>query len=505
MQINVVGNAKRNLIAGIVGKVIVMFCPFVERFAVQRILGVEYLGLGSLYSSVLSVLCLSELGFSTAMVYNMYKPAAEGDVEKMDALLNFYRKVYRVIGVAIILLGLAFIPFLPGLIKDSYPADINLISLYLIYLANTSLSYFLYAYLSSLIVVHQREDINSVITAVVKIGLTASQIAALLVTRNYYWLALMMPVFTILNNLLIAWRVRSIFPQYKAKGKLDAGDVRGIKKLVAGTFIQSACAVTRNSLDSICISAFLGLVLTGVYNNYFLVMSGVNAFVGLITMSFMGGVGNHVATRDVEANYQEMKRLDFIYLWIGGWCMICLLCLYQPFMKLWMGEDMLLPMSAVGLICLYFYLLKLGDVRSMYHAANGLWWEHRYRAVCETVLNLVLNISLGKLFGVHGIILATIISLFFCNYIWGCAITFRLYFKKEHRRDYHLYQGTQSFLVMLVAAMTYGVCVAIPVEGALMQLLVRAVICVLLPNVIFFLAYRKTDSFQYLKGIVWGK
>ena len=141
----------------------------------------------------------------------------------------------------------------------------------------------------------------------------------------------------------------------------------------------------------------------------------------------------------------------------------------------------------------------------MYHAANGLWWEHRYRAVCETVLNLVLNISLGKLFGVHGIILATIISLFFCNYIWGCAITFRLYFKKEHRRDYHLYQGTQSFLVMLVAALTYGVCVAIPVEGALMQLLVRAVICVLLPNVIFILAYRKTDSFQYLKGIVWGK
>uniref|UniRef100_I5AQA6 Membrane protein involved in the export of O-antigen and teichoic acid n=1 Tax=Eubacterium cellulosolvens (strain ATCC 43171 / JCM 9499 / 6) TaxID=633697 RepID=I5AQA6_EUBC6 len=172
---------------------------------VKRILGVEYLGLGSLYSSVLSVLCLSELGFSTAMVYNMYKPAAEGDVEKMDALRNFYRKVYRVIGVAIILLGLAFIPFLPGLIKDSYPADINLISLYLIYLANTSLSYFFYAYLSSLIVVHQREDINSVITAVVKIGLTASQIAALLVTRNYYWLALMMPVFTILNNLLIAW------------------------------------------------------------------------------------------------------------------------------------------------------------------------------------------------------------------------------------------------------------------------------------------------------------
>jgi O-antigen/teichoic acid export membrane protein len=171
----------------------------------------------------------------------------------------------------------------------------------------------------------------------------------------------MMPVFAILNNLLIAWRVRSIFPQYKAKGKLDAGDVRGIRKLVAGTFIQSACAVTRNSLDSICISAFLGLVLTGVYNNYFLVMSGVNAFVGLITVSFMGGVGNHVATRDVEENYQEMKRLDFIYLWIGGWCMICLLCLYQPFMKLWMGEDMLLPMSAVGLICLYFYLLKLGE------------------------------------------------------------------------------------------------------------------------------------------------
>jgi len=487
---------------GTINRIVVLLIPFIRRSIMLNVLGSQYLGLGSLFQSILSVLSLSELGFSSAMVYNMYKPASEADVAKMNVLLNFYRRVYRIIGCVIFGVGICLIPFLPHLIKGTYPEDVNLAILYLIYLVNTAISYFLFAYKNSLLAVYQRDDVNSTVNTVLSLGLTVSQIAVLLATKNYYIFSLLMPLFTIINNLLIAWRTRKLFPQYKAEGELEAEDKAGIKKLVAGTFIQHACYVTRNSLDSICISAFLGLTLTAIYNNYYTILTGVTGLIGIITISFTGGVGNHVATRSVEENFQEMKKLDFIYLWISGWCTICLLCLYQPFMEIWMGKEMMLPMSAVLLLCMYFYLLKLGDVRSLYTSANGLWWESRYRALGETILNIVLNIVLGRRYGVHGIILATMISLFLCNYLWSVNITFRLYFSLSRIRKFYQYQGKETLVMIAATAVTYGICSALPINNVFHQLVVRAVLCLIIPNIFYFVVFRNTEEFKYLKRLV---
>ena len=502
MQINVVKNAKRNMLFGTVNRSIILVIPFIERTAIQMILGSQYLGLGSLFDSLIKMLSLTELGFSSAMVYNMYKPAAEGNIQRMNALLNYYKKVYRVIGTVILAIGLSLIPFLPRLIKGSHPANITLSKLYIIYLLNTSISYFLYGYLTCLLVVHQREDVRSTVDSCVRVGLAVTQICLLWSTKNYYYFAVMLPTFTIINNLWTTERVKRLFPQYKAEGMISADDRKRIKKLVAGTFIQQACKVTRNSLDSICVSAFLGLTLTAIYNNYYLILHGVTTFVGIFTASIVGGVGNHVAIRSVKENFEEMEKLDFVYLWIAGWCTICLLCLYQPFMKLWMGKDMMLPMSAVFFFCSYFYLLKLGDVRTMYSSANGLWWEHRYRALGETILNLILNIYLGKRYGIHGIILATMISLFLCNYMWSVSIIFKLYFARTRQRRYYIYQGKMTAVMVFAGIITYLFCCTVPLNNALQQFVARAGLCIVIPNVFYYVAFKNSEQFQYAKKLL---
>ena len=499
MEINVVKNATRNVAFGFLNKIILLVCPFIERMVLLRILGDRYLGLGSLFSSIISVLNLTELGFGTAVFYIMCEPAARGDIGKANAILSFYRKAYRIIGCVILAVGLLVIPVLPGLIHGTYPSDINIVKLYLIYLGNTALSFFLFAYMQPILVVYQRNDIKSSITSALKISLTALQIMVLFITENYYLVCLLMPVFTILDNLLTWRRIHRYFPQYKAEGSLDRRTKAELMKLVSGTFIMRACVKTRNSLDSICISAFSGLALTAVYGNYMAVLTGVNAIGSLITTSFAGGIGNHVAVHSVEQNYNEMKKLDFLYLWIGGWCMICMLCMCQPFMKLWMGKDMLLPFPAAVLFCIYFYLLKLGDVRTMYTTANGLWWEQRNSLLIETILNVTLNILLGKFFGIYGIILATMISLFLCNYIWSSIITFRLYFSLKRLKDYYLYQGKQSLLSFAAAVITYGICISIPVNDPFLQILINMMICLVVPNTLFCFIYRNTDQFKYAR------
>lgn len=491
MQLDVKKNTKRNLVFGIINKIILIILPFIVKSAIRNTLGVEYLGLNSLFSSILQVLSVTEMGFSTAVIYNMYKPISEGDDVTINALLNFYRKVYRGIGLCILVIGLCLIPFLPHLISESYPEGANLTHLYLIYLSNSVISYFLFSYLTSLLVAYQREDINSIINLAVQTALQVCQIAILYFTKNYYLFIILLPIFTIINNLWIAFIVKKMYPQYKCEGILPWGQINAIKKLVSGTFIQKACSVTRNSLDSICISTFLGLILTGIYNNYYSIFNGVTSFLAIVGTSLMGGIGNHVVTKTVKENYGELETVDFLYMTLSGWCTVFLLCLTQPFMTMWMGGDMLLPFTVVIEMCLYFYVSHLGDMKLLYTSVNGLWWNHRWRSIVETIMNIGLNIGLGKFFGVYGIVAATIISLLTCNFIWGTIITFKLYFKDIKISNYFKYQGLYFTVNAITCALTYFAVSKLNFSKTITTLIVRFPLCVIIPGFIYFIVYRK--------------
>ena len=179
---------------------------------------------------------------------------------------------------------------------------------------------------------YQREDVNSIVNLAVHVGLQVCQIVVLNLTHNYYLFIFLMPLFTVVNNLWIAFIVKRMYPQYNCEGKLPGEKIGEIRRLVGGTFIQKACSVTRNSLDSICISAFLGLTLTGIYNNYFSIFQNVTSFIAIVGTSLMGGIGNHVVTKSASKNFEELEIVDFLYMTLSGWCCVFLLCLSQPFM-----------------------------------------------------------------------------------------------------------------------------------------------------------------------------
>lgn len=496
MRINVKKNARRNITIGIANRFLLMILPFFTKSIINVYLGAEYLGLNSLFGSVITVLSLTELGISSAMVYHMYKPIAEDDTEKICALLNFYKKAYFIIGVVTTAIGLSLLPFLPYLIKGNSPSSINIYVLYLIQLSNNCISYFLFGYKQVLLVAYQREDIYSIINLLTQGGRQIAQLVLISLTRNYYYYALCSLIFTVINNLWIGWFTGRLFPHIVCKGKLDQEVLDNMKKLVAGSFIQKACSVTRNSLDSVCISAFVGLVVTGMYNNYYTIFNAIRTVLAVCVTSLTGGVGNHIAIKSKEENFQEMQRLDFLYLLISGWCVCCLLCLAQPFMKLWMGEKMLLSDGFVVCLCVYLYVLKVGDVRGLYYSTTGMWWEMRYRSIFETIGNLVLNVALGYFFGVIGIVLATVISLLAFNFFWGATIVFKNYFGIEKLKAYFKYQLTYFLVTVFVCVVTWTVTSKVSSQSDFMTLVLRAGICMVLPTAIYFLIYFRTRIFK---------
>ena len=496
MKLDVKKNAKRNIIVGILNKTILLIFPFLTKMIINNTLGSEYLGLNSLFSSIISVLSLTDLGLSSAMVYHMYKPIAQGDKKTINALLNLYKRAYLYIGLAIIALGVLFLPFLPKVISGGYPEGINIYILYLIQLSNTAISYFLFAYKQSLLVAHQREDINSIINLITQVGMQILQIVLLLKTNNYYVYVLCMPLFTVANNLWIAYFTKKMYPEAKCEGELDGSILRSIKKLVAGSFLQKACGTTRNSLDSICISAFVGLTLTGIYDNYYTIFNGVTTMIAIFVSSITAGIGNHVVVKSKEENFEELKKLDALYMMLSGWCTTCLLCLSQPFMRIWMGDKMLLPIISVINMCIYFYTLKLGDIRGVYCSATGMWWEMRYRSIFETIGNLVLNIVLGYLYGINGIIAATTISLLTFNFIWGASIVFNNYFGKEKIWIYYSYHLRAFLNTVIVCAVTYYICGLVSVESLVVDLVIKMVICTIIGSGLMLLLNLKNKSFK---------
>lgn len=481
-----------NIIWGFIEKMITLICPFIIRTIMIYKLGNEYLGLNGLFTSILQVLSLAELGFGDAIVFSMYKPIIENDNKMLSALLNLYKKVYRIIGMVILCVGLLILPFITKFVKGGYPREVNIYVLYCIYLFNTVISYFLFAYKESLLKAHQRNDVNSRILSGCNIVMYVLQIIVLLLFSNYYLYIVIMPVTTIVLNCVRSLFVKKMYPQIVCEGHIEKDAVIGLSKRIIGLTLNKLAQVCRNSFDSIIISSFLGLVILARYQNYYYIISALTVMVSIITTAVGAGIGNSIAAETVEKNYSDYKEFLFIYNWIACFCTVCMLCLYQPFIELWVGKSNVLPLSTVILCCIYFYTMKLGDIAAVYRQAAGIWWEDKFRPIVESVVNLAVNIVLVKYIGVDGVLVSTIISIVCINIPWATYVLFKVYFKMSIKEVFFKY--IRYFIeTTVLCAVVYGICSRIN-GNLLVVLVVRTIICIGLVNAgLYIISYTKPE------------
>lgn len=489
-------NAVRNLGWGIVQKFVMLFLPFITRTVLLKCLGADYLGLSGLFASVLTLLCLTELGVSNAIISTMYKPIAENDTETVCALMSLYRKTYHIIGVIILGLGIAIMPFLDKLINGDVPIDINLYSLYLIYLFNTSVSYFLFAYKNCLFIAHQRNDVNSKIQTILQLVQSIVQIVLVLTFKNYYCYAIVIPIISILTNTITAYFAKKIYPQYVCRGSLTKEFSDDVKKRVLGLMLGRISGTIRSSVDSIFISMFLGLKTVAMYSNYFYIVTAVAGIIQLVDSAMIAGVGNSIVTESLRKNYRDFKKFTFLLQWIVGWCAICILCLEQPFMSIWVGTELMFKDTMVFLCALYLFVSCIGLTRGIYTQALGMWWTLRYLSIIDIFINTILNYFFGKYFGAYGILAATIIDIAFVGIPWTTYFLFRDYFGR-HLYKQCMFQYIKYFLITsFVGGLTYLICYFVSFDGKMVGFIVKATICLIVPNVCYLIIYFKNELFK---------
>ncbi len=494
MKLNRTKNATKNIIFGTILKLYQIIIPFIMRTAMIYWLGVEYLGLNSLFTSVLQVLNLVELGIGSAMVYSMYKPIAKDDEVEICALMKLYKIYYRIIGLVILVLGMILCPFIPHLIKSDVPADMNVYVLYILNLLATVFSYWLFAYKNCLLSAHQRTDVTSKITIIINTIMYVAQFLLLFIFRNYYFYVIALLLGQITINIATAFVVDKMYPNYQAKGNLPKEEIKEINKRVKDLFTAKIGGVIVNSVDTIVISAFLGLSTLAVYENYFYILKALIAIVAVIFSSCTAGIGNSIIMESKEKNFRDFNKFTFIIFWLAGLFSCCLIGLYQNFMILWVGKDLLLDFPCVICLVIYFFVYEINAVLLLYKDAAGIWHKDRFRPLVTALTNLILNLILVNVIGLYGVLLSTVLSSIIIGLPWLVQNLFTEIFK-ESPKKYLIKILKYTILTIITCVITYWACNLVN-GNTFYTLIIKAIICVIIPNVFYTITCYRSSEMQ---------
>lgn len=486
---------------GFIEKIANILLPFLTTTIIIKKLGTEYLGLNSLFTSILQVLSLSELGFGAAVVFAMYKPIANDDYTNTGAILNYLKKMYRIIGIIILTIGILLLPFLDKLISGTIPENVNIYILYIIYLSNTVISYLLFAYKTSLLNAMQRNDLISKIGFITTTLLRVLQILALCLFSNFYIYAILIPLTTLLNNILISTIVNKKYKMYINKSVIDTETKKTIKSKIFPLVSTKIASILLSSADTLVISAFLGLTDVAKYNNYYYIINTLMGFLLVIYGAMQAGIGNLLVTDTKENIIKTFNKFCFINSWIVTVCTACLLCLYQNFIELWVGKELLLPIGMVILFSLYFYANSIQRIVVIYKDAAGIWKEDMVRCYLSCILNLVTNILTVRYIGLYGVIGSTVLA----NIIglpWMGYILYKNVFKTSAKNFYYV-EILNTIITFIICMISYLICNTL--ENSVIGLILKGIIAFSVSNVILYIVYRKNKDFTEAKNWVMSK
>lgn len=490
-------NIIRNGFWGIIYKIFALLTPFIIRTIIIHKLGIEYLGLNNLFASLLQILNMAELGFGSAVVYNLYKPLADRDDATVNALICYYKKVYRSIGTVIFLIGIFCMPILPYVISGDIPDGVDIYILYGMSLLSTVSSYFCFAYRSALLNADQRKDLIDKIALVCMLFKYTAQVSILVVIGDLYLYYGIDILTTILNNILVAVIVKKIYPGLDEQGILQEDIKKEIHAKVKGLMVYKLSGKTKNAFDSVILSTFLGLAVVARYGNYYYLLNNLVVLLASVTSAVEATAGNRLVTQSAKTNHKDFMKLVFVHSWLSDISCVCLFCLYQHFMEMWVGEENMFPFYMVICFCIYFFLLSSCEARNTYINAAGLWWENRFRAIGSAITNLILNLVFVRIWGIFGVLLATIISTLFFDVIFTSWTLYRYCFKGENIFQYYRWWIKESILTAGSSICMYFICTMVVFPGV-SGFVIKGVICVVGTDLLFILFKRNDPSFKDL-------
>lgn len=496
-----VKNSIKNIITGILLQFIVIILGIVSRKVFFDNLGVELLGVNGVLTNIISMLSLTELGVGIAISYSLYKPLAEGNYNQIKAIMNLYSKFYKFIAIAIGLIGLIILPFLSKIIKTEYSNE-YIMMIFSIFLIDSIMSYFL-SYRRNLLSADQKNYVLNRVTTIFSVSTTLIQILVMYITKNYILFILIKLVTGVIQNLVIfkITNKRYSFLKEKNEYKLDTEIKNKIILNVKSLFLANISNYCIFGTDNLLLSTFVGVTTVGIFSNYILIINSVKGLISQIFLGTTASYGNYLVSEEINKADEIFDVLYFVNFWISTFCAISLFILLNPFISIWLDSNMVLPITAVAIIVFNFYSDTMRSAIELVRSASGLYSPYpffKYWIVIEAIVNLVVSIILAgpMKMGMFGIFLGTAISTAIATYVLPWNV-YKYVFNRNSKKYYvkhFIYLITSLILVIL----TYSVSEFININNSYLSLIVKGMICIIIPNTLIVIFFSKTNEFKYV-------
>lgn len=494
-------NSLKNIITGFFGQFVQLGISFVNRIVFVRCLSEAYLGVNGLFTNVLSMLSLAELGISSAISYALYKPLAYKDNSKIASLMKFYANAYRIIGCVIAAVGLSLVPFLNKIVADpgSIKEDIRIV--YLFFLMNTVLSYF-YSYKTTLITADQKSYLISTISYIVLFFQTIIQIIILFLTKNYLLYLICQSIGTLITNILLAKAADKYYPIIKQKSvkKLSLEDKRSLFSNIKALMIIKISGVLVNSTDNIIISATkgLGLISTGIASNYTLLTTTLSSVINQIFTGITASVGNVNAVSDSAGKKTIFNVINLMNFWLYGWSSLGFLFLANDIILILFGEKYILSSNVVFILAVNYYTVGMQNAIWTYKNTLGLFNYGKYLVLITGLINIILSVNLGKIYGLFGIFFATFLSRLFTN-LWYDPYSVFKYGLNESVNQYIKKYMLYLLIIFIDYLLIRGILSICYVNnGFMINFSLKLLLCVFVPNIVNHLFFYKTEEYRYI-------
>lgn len=494
-------NSIKNSLTAVMANSIAIIAGFIAQTIFIRTLGTEYLGINSLFTNIVSIIGVVELGFGTAIIYNLYKPIKDNNIPVIKTLMNFYKKVYRIIALIIFLIGMIVIPLLPFIVGN-ITIDININLVFILFIVDIICAYLL-SYKRSILYANQKNYFVSIIHIMYLVLLNTLQIIALIITGNYYIYLIIKIIMRLVENIIITLLANKMYPFLKDKNidELNADIKNNIITKVKAIFLHKTGGWLISGTDNIIISKFLGVITVGLYSNYYMVIHAMETVFSQAITALTPSVGNLLIEKNSQKNYNIFKKIHFINFTLAVIASCILLVCMNNFITMWIGSKYLLPELVLIILTINFYEVIMRCSFISFKEAAGIFYEDRFIPIIQAILNIIISIILTIKLGLVGIFIGTLISsLILWTYSYPKYVYKKLFNGSYLNYIKEIFKDITLFIIII--SITYFIANLFSLDNLILQLILNICLSVAIPTLLILIIFSKSDQLKYFINII---
>lgn len=498
-------NVSLNTLWAIVGQGVTVLLGLFSRKVFLDYLGVELLGVNSLFADVLLLFSFAELGIGTAIMYTMYGPIAENDENKVKSILLYYRNLYNIVMLVLIFVSFAFIPFLTTIKTDIPISDLRIY--YLLFQLNNILGY-VWAYRTSYVIAIQKERLITKINLYFSLLTTIILVSSVIVFQNFLLYLILSLIFAIGCKLCINHIITRKYPITLLK------DAKQLNRVEKKTILSKSYAllITKignliiNQTDSLVVSVMVNVAQWGLASNYLMIKKSIFTISDKIFSGLLPSMGNLVAENNKKKELDIFLKYDFFNAWLHTFFFVAMGTLSSPFVALFFGEKALLSNSFVLVFFLAAFIDGLRSPISVLREASGTFDKDKWYTILAAIVNLITSIPLAYILGLPGVFVGTICSmsvLHICR-SWvlfrdgDYGITTYLYIR---RIIVHIVLGGLLFCLMhFILLEMNSFC-----DNQFLLFGLKILTILILPNILWIMIYHRNKELRLIANIIKSK